>query len=196
MENRTKKDEAFWKILSAAVELDHKKGHLKWTMTELSRRSGVTRSLIYYYFGRQKLSILKEGVKLLGEEFVGLNERRMQMWKEGRFFESLKESHDIYAQAPYLCAFYLTYRVMQNEIGESLRQLEGEFLKRIKQFLPSLTTAQVKAIFSVYFGAVFSPFSDDAVLHEVVKSLERIFGVMSPYLRNRKTSAPRTRPQV
>ena len=48
----------------------------------------MTRSLIYYYFGRSKVSILKEGVKVIGEELVGLNERRIRMWKEGRFLDS------------------------------------------------------------------------------------------------------------
>lgn len=193
MEIKTKKDEAFWKILNAAIELDYKKGHLKWTMTELSRRSSVTRSLIYYYFGRQKASILKEAVKIVGEEFVGLNERRLKMWKEGLFFESLKESHDLYQQAPYLASFYLNSRNSHNEIGESLRSIEKEFLKRIQQFLPDLNESQVRAIFSVYFGAVFSPFSDDEVLKYVVRVLKRIFGANSPYVR---TKAPRTLPNT
>ena len=91
MELKTKKDEAFWKILNAAIELDYKKGHLKWTMTELSRRSGVTRSLIYYYFGRQKAAILKEAVKIVGEEFVGLNERRTTAMCGGGVALSVKE---------------------------------------------------------------------------------------------------------
>lgn len=183
MEIKTKKDEAFWKILSAAIELEHKKGHLRWTMTELGRRSGVTRSLIYYYFGRSKVDILKSGVKLIGEDFVGLNERRMAMWKNGKFFESMKESHDMYEQAPYLCSFYLNYRSAPNEIGESLRDIEKVFLKRIKQFLPSLSEAQVRAVFSVYFGLVFSPFSSDQVIQEAIPLLTRIFGKNSPYLK-------------
>lgn len=193
MELKTKKDEAFWKILNAAIELDYKKGHLKWTMTELSRRSGVTRSLIYYYFGRQKAAILKEAVKIVGEEFVGLNERRMKMWKDGKFFESLKESHDLYQQAPYLATFYLNSRTMSNEIGESLKGIEKEFLKRIKQFLPNLNESQVRAIFSVYFGAVFSPYSDDLVLKDVVRVLKRIFGANSPYLKKSEEKLPTSR---
>ena len=48
------KDETFWSVLYSAIELDFKRGHLRGTMSELSRMSNVTRSLIYYYFGKSK----------------------------------------------------------------------------------------------------------------------------------------------
>ncbi len=181
-QGKSKKDEAFWKVLSSAIELDYKKGHLKWTITELSRKSKVTRSLIYYYFGRSKLSILKEGVKVIGEELVGLNERRVRMWKEGRFMDSVMESWELCQKQPYLCSFYLNYRTMPNEIGESLLYLEKEFFSKVKAFLPTLNDAQIRAVYSTYFGIIFCPISTPESLDYNVKYLEKVFSEFSPYV--------------
>ena len=52
------KDETYWKILDAVIALEIRRGHQKWTISELSRLSGITRTLIYYYFGKSKLEIL------------------------------------------------------------------------------------------------------------------------------------------
>jgi len=48
--NSLTKDDTFWKVLNTAIILDFNRGHLRWSMSELSRSSGITRSLIYYYF--------------------------------------------------------------------------------------------------------------------------------------------------
>ena len=94
------KDESYWIILSSAMDLDVKKGHLKWTMSDLSRKSKITRSLIYYYFGREKAEILEEAVKLIGHELAGLNEERLEMWKRGEFLDSLLAAREIIEKAP------------------------------------------------------------------------------------------------
>ncbi len=180
---KNKKDDAFWAVLSSAIELEYKKGHLKWTITELSRKSKVTRSLIYYYFGRSKVSILKEGVKVIGEELVGLTEERIRKWKEGQFLESMLDAFEIYQKAPFLCAFYLNYRTMPNEIGESLLHLENEFFKKIKQFMPSLSDAQARAVFATYFGIIFSPLSNRESIHVNTEYLQKIFKEFSPYVK-------------
>ena len=191
---RNKKDEAFWKVLSAAVELDFRKGHLKWTMTELSRRSGVTRSLVYYYFGRSKLSIVKSAVKIMGDEIVGMSERRLQMWREGRYLESLRESRQILEKAPYIGAFYLTCRSWPSELGETVRQMEKTLLKKIQYFIPGLGADEAKAVATIYFGMVFSPFSSDRVIDHILPGLVDHFELRIQEAakngRGRKRSSP------
>ena len=156
-EAQTKKDHTFWKVLNAALELEFKKGHLKWTMADLSRKSGITRSLIYYYFGRKKIDILKAAVKIIGEEFVGLSEERQEMWKQGEFEKSLTQARQFYEKAPHLCSFYLNDRGKPNEIGESLRDLEKTFKEKMRKFVPSADQSQLNTLFAVYFGISFSP---------------------------------------
>ncbi len=172
---KSKKDEAFWKVLSAAVELDFRKGHLKWTMTELSRRSGITRSLVYYYFGRSKLNIVNTAVKIMGDEIVGMSERRLQMWRDGKYLESLRESRQILEKAPYLGAFYLTCRSWPNELGETVRQMEKSLIKKIQNFIPTFRVDEAKAVATIYFGMVFSPFSGDRVIEEILPGLSEAF---------------------
>lgn len=166
----SKKDDAFWKILSAAMGLDISKGHLKWSMAELSRKAKVTRSLIYYYFGQSKMDILNEAVKMIGEELVGLNSERDEMWENGELFESLKASRAVLQKVPYIPCFYLTHREdSTSSLGESLKDIEKRFLKKIKKYYPEATPAIAESLFAIYWGAAFSPaLSDDglrAVLH-------------------------------
>lgn len=169
-----KRDEAFWKILNSALELDFKKGHLKWTMSDLSRKSGITRSLIYYHFGRSKLGILEEALRVIGEEFIGIGPERIAMWKKGEIAASVLRTREIYQNSPFLCQFYLNHRTRPTEVGESLRRLEQEYLKKLKAFFPTAKDADVRALFAVFFGVSFSPFVDDTVITRITEIIRRL----------------------
>ena len=49
------------------------KGHLKWSLSDISKHSGVTRSLIYYYMGKEKEQILEEAIRFMLELFFNTN---------------------------------------------------------------------------------------------------------------------------
>ncbi|MCJ8276335.1 MAG: TetR/AcrR family transcriptional regulator [Bdellovibrionales bacterium] len=151
------KDETYFKVLNCAVELEIRKGHLKWTMTELSRKSDVTRSLIYYYFGRSKLEIIEAAITIIGEEFAGLSEKRMKLWEEGRLQESLIEARALHDKAPHLCTYYINFRNKENDVGDALRKNEAKFLNKLRTFMPKASDAQINTIFAVYFGIVSAP---------------------------------------
>ena len=169
------KDQTYWKVLSAAIELDFKKGHLKWTLSELSRKSKVTRSLIYYYFGRSKMSILDEAIKIIGDELVGLNQERMALWKQGKFVESLLEARFFHAKAPFISSFVLAHVRAQNSIGERLREIEGMFIEKIRNFFPNLSQPEVEAVYAIYWGAVFCPIGDENSIKLVMRALDQSF---------------------
>lgn len=156
-DKKPNKDETYWKVLNCAVELEMKKGHLKWTMTELSRKSQVTRSLIYYYFGRSKIEIIEAAIQIIGEEFAGLSEKRMKMWKEGKLEESLLEARSFHEKSPHLCAYYINFRDKQNDVGKALLKLEKEYRSKLKAFAPKASQEQLNVIFAVYFGVVYAP---------------------------------------
>jgi AcrR family transcriptional regulator len=151
------KDEMYWKILNCALDLELKKGHLKWTLSELSRHSGITRSLIYYYFGRSHVRILEDAISIMGQELIGLNDSRVKMWKERRWQESLTQARSIYEKAPNMCLFYLSNRNKSNSIGIKLNELEKAFFQRIKKFKPELTHEMCNTLFAIFFGIIFSP---------------------------------------
>lgn len=156
-EPKNKKDDTYWAVLNSALELEFRKGHLKWTISELSRSSKITRTLIYYYFGQSKLNILQAAVNVIGEEFVGIGNERQKLWAQGEFEKSLTEARQFYNRAPFLCAFYLNNRNKDNPIGKELIDLEKQLMAKIKKIAPKSTTEQINTIFAVYFGIAFSP---------------------------------------
>ena len=158
MPEKNSKDEIYWTVLNCALELEFKKGHLKWTMTELSRKSKITRSLIYYYFGREKMDILQAAIAVIGEEFVGVTEKRIELWRNGDFEAGLTEARRIYEKMPHLCAFYLTYRNRPNVIGEALTKIDQAFKRKLAIIAPNATEAQINTLFAVYFGIGWSPY--------------------------------------
>ncbi len=166
-----KKDKVYWSILNSAIELDIKKGHQKWTLSDLSRKSGITRSLIYYYFGKKKSEILKEAIRVVGEEFIGLSPERMQLWETGELLTSMKKARELNQHAPYISLFILENRNKENEIGDSLREIQGEFIKKLKSFFCDCNDDQISAIFSIYWGLSFSPILTEEGLKQVIQTL-------------------------
>jgi AcrR family transcriptional regulator len=167
------KDETFWSVLNSAIELDFKRGHLRWTMSELSRMSKITRSLIYYYFGKSKEAILLEAVKLIGEEFFGLTAGRVELWKEGKIADSVLQTRHLLEKCPHMGTFYMVHRDEETEIGESLRQLEHEYKQKLKRFFARAPDPSLEALFGLFLGLVLTPrLSDEAVRTAVGAVLE------------------------
>lgn len=170
------RNEQFWRILNSALELDFKKGHLRWTMSDLSRKSSITRSLIYYYFGKSKISILEKAVHVIAEEVIGVSPERMAMWKKGDWMSSMQASRKMTGQAPFLCAFYLNHRDKPTEIGSKLREMENSYLKKLESLFPHLPPAGIRALFAAFFGISFAPVVDDAAVEIFVKTLRQLAG--------------------
>ncbi|MCB9025760.1 MAG: TetR/AcrR family transcriptional regulator [Bdellovibrionaceae bacterium] len=174
MSIKNKIDENYWKILNAALELDVKKGHLKWTLSDLSRKSGITRSLIYYYFGRSKAKILNEAVKLIGSELAGLTSEREELWNMGDFVSSMNKARKTYENAPYLCLFFLEHLQGSSELSDELRKIEKEFLKKIERHYKIENPSVRNAIFGIYFGMLFAPHQDASTYEVVLTEIKKI----------------------
>ncbi len=168
------RDSTFWKVLNAALELDFRKGHLKWTMSELSRKSGITRSLIYYHFGRSKAAILSEAIAVIGEEIIATSPSRMVLWREGKWAETVRLSREVAAQAPHLCNFYLLHRDRPTDIGAAIRDLEASYLRKLARLFPALPPAGIKALFAFFFGICFAPHVDDETVNVAIQGLRRL----------------------
>lgn len=54
MTDQNSKEEVYFKICNAVLKLEVVKGNLAQKISDISKESGVTRSLIYYYFGKEK----------------------------------------------------------------------------------------------------------------------------------------------
>ncbi|MES2855700.1 MAG: TetR/AcrR family transcriptional regulator [Bdellovibrionota bacterium] len=173
-ETKPTRDQTFWKVLDAALELDFKKGHLKWTMSELSRKSGITRSLVYYHFGRSKSGILTEAVRVIGIEIVGISKERMELWNAGDWPASVRQARLVADKSPYLINFYLIHRDRPTEIGEGIRELEKQLNAKLAKFFPQLEPAERSALYALFFGLTFFPLADAASIDAAVKSLKSL----------------------
>ncbi len=168
------KDDTFWKVLNTAIVLDFNRGHLRWTMSELSRASEITRSLVYYYFGKSKEGILKEAIKLVGEEFFGLNSSRLGLWEQGNIAKSVMATREFTRKSPQVMAFYMVRRTAQSEIGETLRQLENEYLGKIRSYFPGIDEDGVQAIYGLFLGLVMAPTMSDAAVEKAVNIVAEV----------------------
>lgn len=176
------RDQTFWKVLNAALDLDFRKGHLKWTMSELSRRSMITRSLIYYHFGRSKLAILQEAVRVIGEDLIGVDPERIKQWQSGDWKTSVMHARELLEQSPSLANFYLLHRSRPTEIGDGIRKLEADYMRKLRVIFPHLDEAGHQALFAAFFGVTFAPNITEAAVDFALRTLKSL-------TRKRQTSA-------
>ncbi|MEK7358154.1 MAG: TetR/AcrR family transcriptional regulator [Bdellovibrionota bacterium] len=176
MKKQRDRDETFWKVLNAALDLDFKKGHLKWTMSELSRRSAITRSLIYYHFGRSKQAILDQAVQVIGEQLIGTTPDRMALLAQGDFKESIMQSRELCERSPSLYSFYLMHRDRETEVGARIRKLEGDYRKKLEKLFPQLSATALLSVYAFFYGVAFAPgMNGDAITHSL-RALKALTG--------------------
>jgi AcrR family transcriptional regulator len=171
----TNKDETYRNILNCALRLDFKKGHKRWTLTELSRSTQVTRSLIYYYFGKSKESILEAAIKLIGEELFGLSPERLKLWDQGAIEDSIHLSRKFVEASPYLIAFYFAHRAEENLIGELIRELEEGHKKKLKRFIKNISTEEAEAISGMLLGLVIAPKMSRSAIRLFMQQFRSVF---------------------
>jgi len=166
-------NDIFWKILNTAIELDFKKGHMRWSMSELSRESAITRSLIYYYFGKDKLQILLEAVKALSTHVLGLDPRRMAQWKEGRIREAILEGYQGVQLSPMLPIFYMLHRKREGLIGDAFRDMEEKYLEKIRSIFPNFSEDERRILFGFLFGVVVTPFTTETSINRATELVDK-----------------------
>jgi AcrR family transcriptional regulator len=166
------KDAKYIKILDAVVRLEVSRGHLRWKMAELSRVSGVQRTLVYYYFGKSKEAILAEALKTIGDEFFGLSPERISMWKEGRMKESILATRIRFKQAPHVPQFFFHWRHQPGEVQTALKLLEKRFRDKVKTQFPNIGKDDEEAVYAVFFGLVLVPDLKESVLDRVLSGMK------------------------
>jgi|SRR6185312_3266331 len=173
VKDQKSKDEIFWAIFDAVIKLDITKGHMGWSISDIARTSGVSRPLIYYYFGKSKENIMQTAVDYLGKEYFGLSDERMDLWKNRNIFESVSRSRKLWQKSPYSYSFYVMRRDLQNPIGETIRDLEKKYEEKLKMFYPHATRDMHDTVTAVIFGLAVSPTLTDDGLRNAVKIIEQ-----------------------
>jgi AcrR family transcriptional regulator len=169
------KDEIFWAVFDSVLKLDITKGHLSWSMSDLARSSKISRTLIYYYFGKSKESIVQSAVAFLGEEYFGLSPDRIALWQQGKVLESILQSRFLCLRSPHALYFYLNWRHFDNPIGRQLREYETRHRQKLQEYYPLSNTDQINALSAVFFGLVTTPdLTEEAVRSALVVIQENL----------------------
>ncbi len=163
------KDRIYRKVVGAAISLELRCGHLKWSMARLARLSGISRPLIYYYFGKSKAAILVEATKIFGGELAGFTEEKTNYWESGRIDLALAESRRLLQEIPGLTAWYFLQRQTETAVGEAIRGIELAHVAKIRKYLPSAGESNIQAIFALFFGVSFSPIANSETPAAAVK---------------------------
>ncbi|HLE12790.1 MAG: hypothetical protein A2504_09440 [Bdellovibrionales bacterium RIFOXYD12_FULL_39_22] len=151
------KDKTYWQILDAAVSLDMKVGHLKWTIASLAKQAKVSRPLIYHYFGRSKENILLESICYFNKYILGTSPEQMKEWENHNITPSIKIARELLDKIPAIIPFYYINRTKDNAIGRALREQRAILFKKLKHFFPQLEMIKIQVIKAMLFGIIFYP---------------------------------------
>lgn len=115
----SKKEQVYFKICDSVLFYELFKGHLNWSLSDISKHSGVTRSLIYYYMGKEKEQILQEAVRFMLELFFNTNHEK-SLGVEERMVMVLTQTR----QMPHIFLYYSSERIKDSEYGKIIREAE------------------------------------------------------------------------
>jgi AcrR family transcriptional regulator len=142
-------EETHHKILNAVTKLEVSKGHLKWKISDIAREADVTRSLIYYYLGKEKEVILEEAVKYMLDLIFNLfqDEPLRVKYRMKIALEQLREM-------PYLLVIYYLNRGQDNKIGGIIRDREQKLFGLLKSLYPQASYSEIMKLYLLELGVV------------------------------------------
>lgn len=151
--------EVHFKILNAVTKMEVNKGHLKWKISDVAKEAEVTRSLVYYYLGKDKEVILHEAVKYMTEKIFNLFEDEPLRVKY-RLKVALRQLN----QMPYLMIIFFLNRREDNEIGRIIREGEQKLFSLLKKIYPQMSDTQILQLYLMELGAaVYGDLSDEFI---------------------------------
>lgn len=154
------------KILGTVVALEVNKGHLRWTIAEIARRTKVSRALVYYHFGKTKGEILDRCLETVIGEYFALGNERAKWIFEGRVAESLAITRKMFLDNPSLVLFYMRWRTQPSPWQKKFREVDKRYQAKLKAAFPHLSDSQVLIVHGLYHGLVTAPFMTAEALKE------------------------------
>jgi len=143
-----KSQEVHFRILNAVTKLEVSKGHLGWKISDVAKEAEVTRSLVYYYLGKDKQVILSEAVKFMLEKVFNLFEDE-PVRVQYRIKIALQEIKHM----PYLLVLFILNRKKDNFVGEIIRAGEERLFSLLQKIYPTLKPNDILKIYLLDLGA-------------------------------------------
>ncbi|TNE98147.1 MAG: TetR/AcrR family transcriptional regulator [Deltaproteobacteria bacterium] len=143
------KDETFFKICNSVMKMEVAKGHLEWRLSDIAKDADVTRSLIYYYFGKEKDLILEEAFRYMIDLFYNL-ERKNSM----NIIDRLNFVLGNLKTMPWVFVLFYLQKDADNKIGELIRNAEARLLEIFQEDYPELDETAFKKLYVLQLGCV------------------------------------------
>ena len=156
------------RIGPACIELEMRLGHLRWSITMLAKSARVSRSLVYYYFGKTKSEILILALTELVEEFYGLSASRADL----PLVDSLVLTHRMYKQNPKLAAYFHHWRQSQNELAKVFIEVEKKYEGKLRALFVKATPDQIRGLHSIFHGLVTAPYLERSSIEAALNLLK------------------------
>ena len=143
----SKKEQVYFNICDSVLFHELIKGHLNWSLSDISKHSGVTRSLIYYYMDKDKEKILQEAVRFMLDLFFNTNMDRI-LGVEGRMELILTQVRLM----PHIFLYYANERIKNTYYGVMIREREEDLFSYLIQEM-QMSRDQVLKLFLLELGA-------------------------------------------
>lgn len=136
-------------IYHTVLKLEVNKGHLNWTMSDVSRLSGQKRTSLYYHFGKDLTNLLHASWDyMLNTIFVLKETKSLGIRKRLSLIVSeIKEK-------PYLFVLFYLEKTKESEVGFLIRQAEKQLLTNIKKLYPKYSDLDILKIYLCELGTI------------------------------------------
>lgn len=150
----TDKNETIQKLSDAIFELEASKGHLLWKVTDVVRKTKLSRSLVYRYLGSSKNEMLLSALRNFIADFYRFEPNK----KEISFEEIIFEARLRVSQKPEAILFYQKWRAKDSWLKQEFVTIEKKFQKQLKKSFPALSEIEIIGIHAMIHGLVTAPF--------------------------------------
>lgn len=157
------KEEKVFNIALTIFELEDEKGHLNWKITEVVERAGISRSLVYRYFGGNKKEVLLEAVKAFIFRFYGFDNED----ENSTFMDRLQGARKLMEDYPQAAMFYLKWRNSDSFVRDEFVKTEIKYQALLEEGNPNLTDSEILAFHTCLHGFVTAPFLESEKVPEV-----------------------------
>lgn len=165
------KNETIQKLSEAIFELESSKGHLAWKVTDIVRKTKLSRSLIYRYLGSSKKDMLLSSLNNFVSDFY----RFEPVGDNLTFPDMILEARLRVYNRPEAILFYQKWRARESWLQNEFILVEKKFQRQLKKDFPGLTAVQILSLHTVIHGLVTAPFLNPEQSAKVCEEMLREF---------------------
>lgn len=162
------KAQKMFHISACILVLEMRKGHLAWKVTEVVKKTGFSRALIYQYFGGDREQMLKAALRIFVERFYGFEDETTS------FCEMVGKARQYILDYPDAALFYQKVRMSDSTFAKEFQEVEMRFRARLQKKFPSFSKQRIIVLHTFIHGMVTAPFLTKEESVTVCESLSEL----------------------